>query len=33
MVTEQQAKDELAGFVFFGEKFTIDSRIFDRMTA
>jgi len=33
MVTEQDAKDELAWFVFFGEKFTIDSRIFDRMTA
>ena len=33
MVTEQGAKDETAGFVFFGEKFTIDSWIFDRMTA
>jgi len=33
MVTEQEAKDEAAGFVFFGEKFTIDSWIFDRMTA
>ena len=32
-VTEQEAKDETAGFVFFGEKFTIDSWIFDRMTA
>lgn len=33
MVTEQEAKDETAGFVFFWEKFTIDSWIFDRMTA
>lgn len=32
-VTEQQAKDETAGFVFFWEKFTIDSWMFDRMTA
>ncbi|HPC34751.1 MAG TPA: DUF3160 domain-containing protein, partial [Candidatus Absconditabacterales bacterium] len=32
-VTESQAKDETAGFVFFGEKFTIDSFIFDKMTA
>ena len=32
-VTEQQAKDTTAGFVFFGEKFTIDSRFFDQFTA
>lgn len=32
-VTESQAKDETAWFVFFGEKFTIDSFIFDKMTA
>lgn len=33
MVTEQQAKDVTAGFIFFGEKFTIDSRFFDQFTA
>lgn len=32
-VTEAEAKDETAWFVFFGEKFTIDSFIFDTMTA
>ena len=32
-VTEQQAKDTTAGFVFFGEKFTIDSWFFDQFTA
>jgi len=32
-VTESQAKDETAWFVFFGEKFTIDSFVFDKMTA
>ena len=32
-ITEQQAKDTTAGFVFFGEKFTIDSRFFDQFTA
>jgi hypothetical protein len=32
-VTEQQAKDITAGFIFFGEKFTIDSRFFDQFTA
>ena len=33
MLTEQQAKDLTAGFIFFGEKFTIDSRFFDQFTA
>lgn len=33
MVTENEAKDKTAGFVFFGEKFTIDSWIFDQLTA
>lgn len=33
MLTEQQAKDITAGFIFFGEKFTIDSRMFDQFTA
>lgn len=32
-VTEQEAKDITAGFVFFWEKFTIDSRFFDQFTA
>jgi hypothetical protein len=32
-VTEQQAKDMTVGFIFFGEKFTIDSRFFDQFTA
>jgi hypothetical protein len=32
-VTEQGAKDATAGFIFFGEKFTIDSRFFDQFTA
>lgn len=32
-VTEQYAKDVTAGFIFFGEKFTIDSRFFDQFTA
>lgn len=32
-VTEEVAKDETAWFVFFGEKFTIDSFFFDKMTA
>lgn len=32
-VTEQEAKDITAGFIFFGEKFTIDSRFFDQFTA
>lgn len=32
-VTEQEAKDVTAGFIFFGEKFTIDSRFFDQFTA
>ena len=32
-VTEQHAKDITAGFIFFGEKFTIDSRFFDQFTA
>lgn len=32
-ITEQEAKDITAGFVFFGEKFTIDSRFFDQFTA
>ena len=31
--TEQKAKDMTAGFIFFGEKFTIDSRFFDQFTA
>lgn len=31
--TEQAAKDATAGFVTFGEKFTLDSRLFDQMTA
>ena len=33
VVTESEAKDQTAGFVFFGEKFTIDSWIFDQLTA
>lgn len=32
-ITEQEAKDATAGFIFFGEKFTIDSRFFDQFTA
>ncbi len=32
-VTEEQAKDMTVGFIFFGEKFTIDSRFFDQFTA
>jgi len=32
-VTEQKAKDMTAGFIFFGEKFTIDSWFFDQFTA
>jgi hypothetical protein len=32
-VTEQQAKDMTVGFIFFGEKFTIDSWFFDQFTA
>ncbi len=32
-VTEQKAKDITAGFIFFWEKFTIDSRFFDQFTA
>lgn len=32
-VTEQKTKDSTAGFIFFGEKFTIDSRFFDQFTA
>lgn len=32
-ITEQYAKDITAGFIFFGEKFTIDSRFFDQFTA
>lgn len=31
--SEQEAKESLDGFVFFGEKFTLDSFIFDQMTA
>lgn len=31
--TEASAKDKTAGFVFFGEKFTIDSWVFDQITA
>ncbi len=31
--TEQEAKETLDGFIFFGEKFTLDSFIFDQMTA
>lgn len=31
--TESSAKDKTAGFVFFWEKFTIDSWIFDQLTA
>ena len=32
-VSSDEAKDMTAGFVFFGEKFTIDSYIFDLVTA
>ncbi len=32
-ITENDAKDMTAGFVFFGEKFTLDSYLFDLMTA
>lgn len=32
-ITEQEAKDITAGFIFFGEKFTIDSWFFDQFTA
>jgi hypothetical protein len=32
-ITSDEAKDMTAGFVFFGEKFTLDSYIFDLMTA
>ena len=31
--TEQAAKDQTAGFIFFGEKFTVDSWFFDQYTA
>ncbi len=31
--TEKQAHDDTVGFSFFGEKFTIDSWIFDKLTA
>ena len=31
--TEKQAHDDTVGFAFFGEKFTIDSWIFDKLTA
>ena len=30
---EEEAKKMLDGFVFFGERFTLDSYVFDRMTA
>jgi len=33
MVSEQSSKEITAGFVFFGEKFTIDSWLFDQFTA
>ena len=33
VLSEQQAKDITAGFIFFGEKFTIDSWFFDQFTA
>jgi hypothetical protein len=33
MLSEQEAKNMANGFVFFGEKFTIDSRLFDQFTA
>lgn len=32
-ITEQAAKDKTAGFIFFGEKFTLDSWFFDQYTA
>jgi len=32
-LSEQEAKNMTNGFVFFGEKFTIDSRLFDQFTA
>lgn len=32
-LTEQEAKNMTNGFIFFGEKFTIDSRLFDQFTA
>ena len=32
-ISSDDAKDMTAGFVFFGEKFTIDSYLFDLMTA